>query len=219
MEVLLTDDTPDDPRAKGGRARSDKLTPDRLSEIGRQGAMARWERLPRAIDEGVLTIGDRLIPCAVLENKQRVLTQSGVMKSLGRARQAKGRSHYEGDVNLPAFITAKNLKPFIPKDLYVTSSQIEFRRKTGGKAYGYPAELLPKVCNVFLNAEAAGVLTKPQKRIAANARLLLEGFSHVGIVALVDEATGYQNKRPVDELQAILSAYISPTLLPWTERF
>ena len=66
------------------------------------------------------------------------------MRGLGRARQAKGRSYYEGDVNLPAFLTAKNLKPFIPNELYVTSSQIEFRRKGGGKAFGYPAELLPK---------------------------------------------------------------------------
>jgi hypothetical protein len=216
MEVALEDQ---DPRSKGGRARSEKLTPDRLKEIARKGGVARWADLPRAVDEGVLAIGDKLIPCAVLEDKRRVLTQSGVMKSLGRARQAKGRSYYDGDVNLPAFITAKNLKAFIPSDLYVTSSQIEFRRKTGGKAFGYPAELLPKVCNVFLNAEAAGVLTKAQKPIAANARLLLQGFAHIGIVALVDEATGYQYKRPVDDLQKILAAYISPTLLPWTEKF
>ena len=78
------------------------------------------------------------------------------MKALGRARQAKGRNYYEGDVNLPAFITAKNLKPFIPRELYVTSSQIVFRRKGGGKAYGYPAELLPKICRVFVDADAAG---------------------------------------------------------------
>jgi hypothetical protein len=207
------------PHARGGRIRKEKLSPDRRSEIARQAAVSRWADLPQAIDEGILNIGEKQIPCAVLENKQRVLTQSGVMTSLGRARQAKGRSYYDGDVNLPAFLTAKNLKPFIPVDLYVTSSQIEFRRKSGGKAFGYPAELLPKVCNVFLDAEAAGVLTKPQKAIAANARFLLQGFARVGIVALVDEATGYQNKRPIDDLQKILAAYISPTLLPWTEKF
>lgn len=32
-----------------------------------------------------------------------------------------------GDVNMPVFLTAKNLKPFIPNELRVTSSQIEFR--------------------------------------------------------------------------------------------
>ena len=70
----------------------------------------------------------------MLENGERLLTQSGFMKALGRARQAKGRQFYDADVNLPAFLTAKNLKPFISKDLEVTSSQIEFRTKNGAKA-------------------------------------------------------------------------------------
>ena len=141
------------------------------------------------------------------------------MKALGRARQAKGRQYYSGDVNLPAFLTAQNLKPFIPNELYVTSSQIEFRRKGGGKAFGYPAELLPKVCRVFIKADQAGALTASQKHIADQARILLDGLADVGIIGLIDEATGYQEKRAKDELQQILSAYISPTLLPWTERF
>jgi P63C domain len=191
----------------------------RRSEIASLGGKARWADLPQATHEGPLTLGDTEIPAAVLHDKRRVLTQSAVMKSLGRARQAKGRSYYEGDVNLPAFITAKNLKPFIPKELYVTSSQVEFRRLGGGKAYGYPAELLPKICRVFVDADNAGKLNAHQKHIADKARLLLKGLETVGIIALVDEATRYQEERPRDELQKILAAYISPTLLPWTERF
>jgi len=81
------------------------------------------------------------------------ITQSGFMRALGRARQAKGREYYAGDVNLPAFLTAKNLKPFISKELEVTSSQVEFKPLKGAKAFGYPAELLPNVCGVFLDAE------------------------------------------------------------------
>lgn len=204
---------------RGGVARSEILPPERRSEIARQGGLASWRDLPYATDEGSLKISDPPIPCAVLNTKQRVLTQSGVMKALGRARQAKGRSYYDGDVNLPAFLTAKNLKPFIPNDLYVTSSQIEFRRKEGGKAFGYPAELLPKICGVFIDADEAGHLTSAQKHIAVRARILLRGLAEVGIIALVDEATGYQERRPRDELQQILAAYISPTLLPWLERF
>jgi hypothetical protein len=192
---------------------------ERRREIARLGGKARWADLPEATHEGPLQLGDAVIPAAVLEDKRRVLTQSAVMKALGRARQAKGRSYYDGDVNLPAFITAKNLKPFIPTELYVTSSQIEFRRKGGGKAFGYPAELLPKICGVFIDADDAGKLTKLQKHIAAKARILLRGLAETGIIALVDEATGYQEDRPKDELQKILAAYISPTLLPWTERF
>ena len=208
------------PASKGGLVRAEILPPERRSEIAKKGGEARWADLPWATHEADdLRIGEAVIPCAVLNDKRRVLTQSGVMKALGRARQAKGRSYYDGDVNLPAFLTAKNLKPFIPNELHVTSSQIEFRRKSGGKAFGYPAELLPKICGVFIDADEANKLTKNQKHVAARARLLIRGFAEVGIIALVDEATGYQDERPKDELQKILAAYISPTLLPWTERF
>lgn len=60
-----------------------------------------------------------------------MLTQSGFMRALGRARQAKGRQYYDADVNMPAFLTAKNLKPFVSDDLAVTSSQLAFRRGCG----------------------------------------------------------------------------------------
>ncbi len=219
-----TPETPEgdqnNPQRKGGLVRSQRLDAGRKAEIGRLGAEARWgsKNLPTATDEGILNIGDAQLPCAVLDTKQRVLTQSGVMKALGRARQAKGRQYYDGDVNLPAFLTAKNLKPFIPNELYVTSSQIEFRRKEGGKAFGYPAELLPTVCQVFVDADNAGKLAANQKHIAEQARRLLKGLVNVAIVSLIDEATGHQAKREKDELQKILAAYISPILLPYKEK-
>jgi P63C domain len=141
------------------------------------------------------------------------------MQALGRARQAKGRQHYDADVNMPAFLTAKNLKPFVSKELEVTSSQIEFQREKGGMAYGYPAEILPKVCDVFLDADESGALAHNQKHIAAKAKMLMRGLAHVGIVALIDEATGYQEVRDRMALQAILDAYLRKELAAWAKRF
>lgn len=210
--------------AKGGLARAKKLTPEQRSEIARAAVEARWAKegksvLPRATHEGFLHIGDVVIACAVLENGQRLLTQSGFMMALGRARQAKGREYYDADVNLPAFLTAKNLRAFISKDLEKTSSQVEFRTVRGMTAFGYPAELLPKVCDVFIDADDAGELTKGQKHIAAQARLLIRGLAHVGIIALVDEATGYQDERARDALAKILEAFIAKELRPWVRTF
>jgi hypothetical protein len=121
------------------------------------------------------------------------------MQALGRARQAKGRQHYDADVNMPAFLTAKNLKPFISKDLEVTSSQIEFQREKGGLAYGYPAEILPKVCDVFLDADESGALAHNQKHIAAKAKMLMRGLAHIGIVALIRKELAAWAKRFPDE--------------------
>jgi hypothetical protein len=43
-------------------------------------------------------------------------------EDIDRDAEYKGHGYYDGDVNLPAFITTKNLKFFAPSELYVTSS-------------------------------------------------------------------------------------------------
>ena len=176
-------------------------------------------RLPVARYTGTLALGNTEIGCAVLEDGTRLLTQSDMMRALGRARQAKGRGFYDADVNLPAFLTAKNLKPFIPKDLYVTSSQIEFLLPTGKKAFGYKAELLPQVCEVYLEARDADALVQSQEHVARQADVLIRALAKVGIVALVDEATGYQRDRGHDALRMLLERYIAEGLQKWIHTF
>ena len=214
-------------QSKGGDARAQRLTPEERSEIARNAANARHSKhgpvLPSATNEGFLEISGIEIGCAVLAEKdgrrQRVLTQSDFMRALGRARQAKGREYYDGDVNLPAFLTAKNLTPFISSDLYVTSSQIVFRTTKGTRAFGYPAELLPKVCEVFLKARDAGVLAKSQEHIAKQAEMLIRGLATIGIIALVDEATGFQYERPRRDLEEQLKKFLSEELRRWVRTF
>ena len=207
-------------QALGGQARAESLTAEQRSEIARSAALARWgSSIPRATHEGPLQIGGVAIQCAVLEDGRRLITQSGFMLALGRARQAKGRAYYDADVNMPAFLTAKNLKPFIPGDLAVTSSQIEFRTLRGAKAFGYSAELLPKVCGVFIDALDAEVLTRGQLHIAEKAKILIRGLAQTGIIALVDEATGYQEVRDRHALQTILDMYLRQEFAAWAKRF
>lgn len=175
-------------------------------------------KAPKATHIGDLHIGEMVIPCAVLEDGTRVLTQSGFMRALGRARQAKGRDYYDSDVNMPAFLTAKNLKPFISEDLQVTSSQIEFRLK-GRRAFGYRAELLPQVCAVFVDADDAGEIHRTQSHVVTRCRILMRGLATVGIIALVDEATGYQYDRAREALAEILEQFIAKALCKWVKTF
>lgn len=207
-------------KAKGGFARAAKLSPEERKSIAQKAAKERWEGVSlRATHEGILKLGDIEIACAVLENGQRVLSQSSFMKALGRSRQAKGRTHYGGDATMPAFLTAKNLKPFISKELEVTSSQIEFKPLRGFKAFGYSAELLPKVCDVFLDAKQSKAILPAQEHIAERAQILMRGLAHVGIVALIDEATGYQAVRAQDALQKYLELIVRKELAAWAKKF
>jgi hypothetical protein len=55
--------------------------------------------------------------------------------------------------------------------------------------------------------------------MAEVADLLIRGFARVGVIALVDEATGYQEERAKDELAKILEAYVQEEYRPWTRMF
>jgi hypothetical protein len=213
-------------QSRGGKARAESLTATDRKAIAQRAAETRWGKagklkpIPKATHEGILIIGDIEIPCAVLEDGTRLLTQSGVMIALGRSRQAKGRQYYDADVNLPAFLTAKNLKPFIPSDLSVTSSQIEFKTLSGARAFGYSADLLPRVCGVFLDAQAAhALIPRLQGHIAERALILIRGFANVGIIALIDEATGFQYDRPKRDLEEYLAKFLSESLRRWVRSF
>ena len=87
-------------------------------------------------------------------------------------------------------------------------------------AAGYEATILHDLCQAALSARDTGVLkTEQEQRYAQYCEALLRAFAKVGMVALVDEATGYQAERDRDELHRILEAYIAQELLPWAKRF
>ena len=167
-----------------------------------------------------LMIGDIEIPCYVLEGEIRALSQRGFLRAIGRTGRAP-TSPKRGDVyNLPVFLSQKNLKPFISNDLVMTTTPVLFKSPRGGRvAYGYCAELLPGVCEVYLAAREARALLPSQKHIAERAEILTRGLAHVAITALVDEATGYQAVRRRRALEVILEKYLRSYQSRWAKRF
>jgi len=55
--------------------------------------------------------------------------------------------------------------------------------------------------------------------LADRCEILVRGFARIGIIALVDEATGYQSDRAKDALAKILEAFIDKELQPWVQTF
>ncbi|MBF8267379.1 MAG: hypothetical protein HW388_887 [Dehalococcoidia bacterium] len=218
---------------KGGKNRALALSPERRTDIARQAAIARWIKesesgkgegaIPVAKYPGTIVLGDSPLPCAVLNTGMRVLSERGVTKALGGKR---GGSHWRrqhaapSDSYLPVFLSAGNLSPFISPSLRVAlGNPVLYRAKNGKIGYGVPATLLAEICRVFRRADRANALVGDQKQLAVQAEILYDGFAEVGITALIDEATGYQEVRDRDDLYRILEAYISKELLPWTKRF
>ena len=164
-----------------------------------------------------LVIGDIEIPCYVLEDEIRVLSERGMFTGLGASRGGQKID----SVQVPRFMASKTLSPFISRDLMqVLHSRIVFQNPHGGGvAHGYPATILVDICEAMLAARDAGVLQKQQVPIAERCSMLMRGFARIGIIGLVDEATGYQEIRTKNALAKILEKFIHKELQPWTKTF
>jgi hypothetical protein len=211
--------------SKGGQARAEKLTPEQRSEIGKLGSAARWG-MPEAIVDGNLRINGVVIPCAVFEHDSkpvRVITENGITNALlgsrsGASKRLK-KTQKEHGAPLPIFVAPRNLSPFISNDLLDGLLHPLVYRVKNRLAKGFPAELLPQICNVWLMARDAAALLPQQMEKCKKADILMRGLAEVGIIALVDEATGYQELRDRNALHKILELFIPKELLPWTKRF
>jgi len=213
-------------RSKGGQARAQALTAEERKAIARRAAEARWSAdLPEAYYEGEFDLASAQLGCAVLEDDRRIITQASFLRSLGRARSPKAGTGVLATADeRPFFLQAEVLQPFVDEDLLDISKPVFYRTKSGGKGVGYNAIALKRVAEVYLkfrdqSLEASGkVPTRYQNMIRA-ADMLIRGLAEVGIVALVDEATGYQDVRARRALQEVLDAYLLKELAAWAKRF
>jgi hypothetical protein len=211
-------------KARGGVARMEGMTPKERRAQAKKAAAARWSEEVKTATHGdndhPLRIGDIEIPCYVLDDETRVLSQRGVVVS-GLGIQYSGGASRGGADRLTTFLQGKAISPYVSNELLVlVANPIKFRHSGGGRlAWGYPATILADLCDVVLSARKAGALQKQQEHIADRCEMLLRGFARVGIIALVDEATGFQKDRTKNALARILEAFIAKELRPWLRTF
>ena len=175
--------------------------------------------MPKATHAGNITINDIVIECYNLDDGQRVMSRISFLRALGRTGKAKGGRKYDDEFQKPVFLTANNLTPFISNELLENSKPIQFIDLNNNQSIGYKAELLPSTCYVFIDAQEKKALKLNQIHIAERAKMLVRGFAIIGIIALIDEATGYQETRKRDALQKILDKYLLKEYAAWARRF
>jgi hypothetical protein len=197
------------------------------SEVGRAGALARWSgsgKVRHSVDEGTIDFAGMKFRCAVLDDETRVISGTEFMRVMGiyRSGALSTRRSEDDELHFPLHLAFKNLRPFIMDDAELVQAlrePIRYRDAGGSIGEGIPGQVLRRICSVWVRALREGVLGPSQEKIAEKAQILLDALADVAIVALIDEATGYQKRRAHDALQSILKAYISPELLPWQTRF
>ena len=209
-------------RAAGGKARAENMTPAQRSEAARKAAKAKAAKakLPIATHGSTdhpLRLGDIEIPCYVLEDGTRLLSLTGLINAL----KISSGSTRSGDSRLVQFVESDSIRPHAKGQLVEALRQpIQFIPPHGGRsAYGYPATVLADIFEGVLAAREAGPLTASQQAIAKQCEVLVRGFARVGIIALVDEVTGYEKDRAKNELAKILEAFVAKELQPYVKAF
>ena len=159
------------------------------------------------------------VACANLDNGLRVIAESAFLKLLGRSPTYRRNDKETGCVKMPPFLDSDNLQPFINKGILDASRPIYYITKTNTPATGYIADLLPHVCRVYKAAYKTEAIHPKQIHIYQRCDLISDVLLDIGIVALIDEATGYQYDRPKDTLQALMALYLDKDPNKWNLQF
>ena len=168
--------------------------------------------LINAITKGILPIGGLQLECYVLEDGRRIFHKRGMAKALGLKS--------EGGNAFMKTLSGKNLGSELDENLWEKiENPILFNVQGSDPGHGYDAEVLVEVCKAVIRAQKAGKLTKAQEPMAGQASAIVNALAKVGIVALIDEATGYQTQRDPNALRLLVDAYIEDEKREWEKEF
>jgi hypothetical protein len=214
----MNDETP---QSKGGRARADMLDEEARRDIAASGGRARWARskeleatgdLPKATHQGKMVVGGLELDCYNLADGRRVFHKRGMARALGmksgggnvfmRAVKRKGLGS-----EIDQKLTEKLENPVVIKPL------------NQDLAHCFDADVLVDVCKAIIRAGEAEKLTSSQDGLVVQARILLQAFAKVGVAALIDEATGFQQVRDPDALRLLVQQYIEKEKREWEKQF
>lgn len=167
-------------------------------------------------DKTPLKLGDTEVPCYVLEDGTRVLSGRAIQKAIG----------YNGSSGdwLKKFVLQKKISQAInPEIIAGLSESIKFERRDSGGSqpitYGYEATKLIDLCDALIDLNKAGVLNDSQKIYAEQAEMIIRAVAKVGIIALVDEVTGYEKDKGAGDLQRFLQKFLDEEKGKWVRTF
>lgn len=168
---------------------------------------------------GELDLNGFKIPCYVLDDGTRVISGRGMQEALNMVDTEEGKR--TSGTRLARYLNQKSLNPFISKYLSLDHFSPIICTDLGKIIHGYKADALADICDAFLEARKHIELSPRQIIIADQCELLMRAFARVGIIALVDEATGFDKvKEDVkDKLQTFLNQFLMKEAAKWVKTF
>lgn len=213
-------------QSKGGNARAKVLSSEKRREIAKTAAQARWAKiadtdgLPKASHQGVLPIGDVEIEVYRLQDGRRLIAKAGMARALNL--KSEGGSAFLRTVTRKGVRSAisENLWEKIDKPIIfnLLDSDLDEAGATA-TADGYEATTLIEVCDALIQARNDELLASSQAFLAVQAEIIVRSAAKLGIVALVDAATGYIEDVKKDEYLRLWKDFVSAEFRQWEKEF
>lgn len=185
--------------------------------------MDKIERLPKAIANGSEKIRGVKLVGAVLDDIYRTRVFSE--RSLANAFGIKGGGTYwkkkktEGAV-LPEFLSSSLLNDFIDAELrQLLEGAVPYVAVSGVVATGLKANILPRVCDVFVRAAKKFPENENIVKAAEAAYEIIMAFSEYGVIKWVDRITNYKYEEEDAVILRQLQEWVAPEILEWQEEF
>jgi hypothetical protein len=119
-----------------------------------------------------------------------------------------------------SYIRVGALQPYLPHDFNDQLIEFLLEGVTNKTVRGITAETFLEICKAYVAAlNDAALRTARQREIAAQAGMFLAACSKVGLIALIDEATGYQYDRAEDALRLKLRIFLEDEMRQWEKTF
>jgi P63C domain len=195
----------------GGKKRAEILSPEERKEIATRAAVTRWSRMPEAETEGILQIGEVGVEVYVLEDRRRLIHKRGIARALGL--KSEGGNAFMKTVSRPGLGSAISEKLWDK-----IRNPIVFKPLNGDPAHGYDATTFVEVCDAIIQAGHDGKLKPSQQFLAIQAEIIIRSAAKLGIIALIDEATGYVDKQK-EEYRKLFREFILDEFKQWEQEF
>lgn len=199
-------------QSKGGLARARSLGPDQRSAIASVAAQRRWlkpeERgeMPEAVSQGRITIGDTAIDVYVLKDRRRLVAKRAMARALGLKS--------EGGNAFSKTLSGKTIGSKIPPELREKiENHLVFKPLSGDPAHGYEATVLIELCDFLM--QIRGDLLGNQAFLAEQAETIIRAAAKLGIIALIDEATGFIDDKRREEYRELWQSFIREEAAKW----
>jgi hypothetical protein len=210
--------------SKGGHARAESLSAAERSRIAREAVQTRWrnagklQRSLHATHKGNFEEHFGFdVDCYVLDDEARtaVISQRGMGETLGYSKSGS---------RIPRLINGKNIAPFAGPELTEKlENPLIFLGQPAGpnippqKIHGYDVTILIDICKAILAADVAGKLTANQKKIAQQARIIVNASAKAGVKGLVYALAGYDATK--EEVIAAFKLYVREEAREYEKEF